>query len=391
MLNRGATMIFSQFPIALSPARAISRAAIACIAALGAAGVALAAPAVQQVSGSMDHNGTITISGSGFGAKASAAPVVWDNATASSLSSVWTGAWPDKLPGYNTGYYAPMRNIDLPHSHDTRYIAGAHAANTGADSGYAVMVFKAIQAPALPYFIYASWYQRADDQWHFGGDNNFKTFDYSTGTEPYAQQSWYTAYGPPHPSSPTDAAQQWTYETGTPLQLPDQNGHNAWWGNAVNPMGGAWSKVEISIRVSNGQDGYVKVLENGRSVVSYSGVTDNWAGSQRTISVGGYARMQGYASNWRYFDDIYVDTTLQRVVIADKPVLSQARIIETQIPSAWSDGSITATVNLGKFTQGQTAYLFVVDATGTPSAKGQAVTAGGNAFMPNAPSSVAVH
>jgi hypothetical protein len=32
-----------------------------------------------------------------------------------------------------------------------------------------------------------------------------------------------------------------------------------------------------------------------------------------------------------------------------------------------------------------------VDASGAPSAKGQAVTAGGNAFMPNAPSSVAVH
>jgi len=254
-----------------------------------------------------------------------------------------------------------------------------------------VMVFKAIQAPALPYFIYASWYQRADDQWHFGGDNNFKTFDYSTGTEPYAQQSWYTAYGPPHPASNTDTAQQWTYETGTPLQLPDQNGHNAWWGNGVNPMGGTWSKVEVSIRVSSGADGYVKVMENGRPVVSYAGVTDNWGGSQRTISVGGYARMQGYTTNWRYFDDIYIDTTLQRVVLADKPVLSQASIIEPQVPTAWSDGSITATVNLGKFTQGQTAYLIVVDAAGNASAKGQAVTAGGNAFMPNAPSSVAVH
>ena len=63
------------------------------------------------------------------------------------------------------------------------------------------MVFKAIRPPALPYFIYASWYQRADDQWHFGGDNNFKTFDYSHGHEPYAQQSWYTAYGPPHPAA----------------------------------------------------------------------------------------------------------------------------------------------------------------------------------------------
>ena len=266
----------------------------------------------------------------------------------------------------------------------------ANAANTGADSGYAVTVFKAIQAPPLPYYIYASWYQRADDQWHFGGDNNFKTFDYSQGSEPYSNQSWYTCYGLPHPGSTTDIP-QWVYETGTPLTDPDQNGHNAWWSSAVNPMGGKWSKVEISIRVSDKNDGYLRVVENGRQVVAYAGVTDNYGGSQRTIAVGGYARMQGYTGNWRYYDDIYLDTTLQRVVLADKPVLSQATIIEPQIPTTWSDGSITATVNLGKFTQGQTAYLFVVDATGTPSATGQAVVAGGNAFMPSAPSSVAVH
>ena len=136
----------------------------AWITALSAASLGMAAPTLQQVSGAMDHNGTVTISGSGFGAKATAAPVVWDNASGANLFGQWTGAWPDKLPGYNTGYYAPMRGIDLPHAHDTRYIAGAHAANTGADSGYAVMVFKAIQAPAMPYFIYASWYQRVDDQ-----------------------------------------------------------------------------------------------------------------------------------------------------------------------------------------------------------------------------------
>ena len=107
--------------------------------------------------------------------------------------------------------------------------------------------------------------------------------------------------------------------------------------------------------------------------------------------MGGYARMQGYTSNWRYFDDVYVDTSLSRIVLADKPVLSEATIIENQIPSAWSDNSITATANLGKFVQGQSVYLFVVDSTGTPSASGMAITAGGAAVVPSAPSAVSVH
>ena len=45
------------------------------------------------------------------------------------------------------------------------------------------MFFKNIQLQPFPFYIYASWYQRADDAWVFGGDNNYKTFEYSTGGE----------------------------------------------------------------------------------------------------------------------------------------------------------------------------------------------------------------
>jgi hypothetical protein len=57
--------------------------------------------------------------------------------------------------------------------------------------------------------------------------------------------------------------------------------------------------------------------------------------------------MQGCSSNWRYYDDVYLDTTLSRVVLADNPVLTLATIIENQIPVSWSDSSIAATVNPG--------------------------------------------
>jgi hypothetical protein len=361
-------------------------------ALLIASASALATPTVQQVSGTLDHNGSITISGSGFGSKPTAAPWVWDNATASKFTDVWGGAWPDQLPGYNTGYYPPMRGVNPPHSHDTRLIAGAHASNTGAGAGYMVMIFKSLQLPTFPCNFYASWYQLIDKDWHFGTDNNVKTFDYSEGGNPYAaNQSWYTNYGPPHPTSNTDTGTQWVTEPGTPLMNPDMNGHNAWWGPAVNPMAGKWAKVEIAFKATDQKDGWITVWENGKKVVWYQGPTDTYPGKLRTIGVGGYSRQQGYTQNWRYFDDVYVDTTLQRVVLADNPVLSQASIIEVQIPVTWSDGSITATVNLGKFNNGQTAYLIVVDSSGAPSAKGYPVTAGGTASAPSPPTAVQVH
>jgi hypothetical protein len=151
--------------------------------------------------------------------------------------------------------------------------------------------------------------------------------------------------------------------------------------------------VEIAVKVTSQTDGYVKVWENGRQVMNYAGSTDKYAGNRRTVGIGGFARNAGL-QNWRYFADAYLDTTLTRVVLADKPVLAQATIIENQIPSAWTDSSITATVNLGRFAQGQSAYLFVVDSSGTASAAGLAVTGGGTAAaaatVPNPPSAVGV-
>jgi hypothetical protein len=69
------------------------------------------------------------------------------------------------------------------------------------------------------------------------------------------------------------------------------------------------------------------------------GTTDTVGGSVRTMGIGAYAPMQGYTSNWRYFDDVYV---------------------------------------------------FVVDASGIPSATGFAIIAGSTAEAPNPPSSVDV-
>jgi hypothetical protein len=255
-----------------------------------------------------------------------------------------------------------------------------------------VILFKNVALPPFPFYVYVSWYQRADPAWHFGLGNNFKTFVYGSGNGPYQDAGyWYICYGPPHPDSVTDTGIQWTNENGTPLENPDQNGHIAWWGKAVNPMA-HWSKVEMAIKLTNQHDGYINIWEDGHQVMNYVGITDNYGGTLRSIGVGGYAQMYGYTTNWRYFDDVYIDTTLSRVVLADAPTLSQATIVENQIPSAWSSGSITARVNLGKFTQGQAAYLFVVDAGGNVSPTGLKVTAGGaGAALPDAPSGFSVN
>ena len=53
-----------------------------------------AAPAINSVSGTMTHNQAVTISGSGFGSKPSAAPVVWDNCQGLDPAALWDGYYP---------------------------------------------------------------------------------------------------------------------------------------------------------------------------------------------------------------------------------------------------------------------------------------------------------
>lgn len=346
-----------------------------------AAAQAVSAPVVQHVSGVLDHGGLITILGSGFGTKAKAAPLVWDDASSVDISEKWDGAWPNTIGPYNTNYHSPMRDIGLPHNHDTRYIAGdqysptvATAVPGGATGGGNVVVFKNINL-RQPFNVYASWYQRLDNEWTFGANNNIKTFAFSVCCSPYEiPNDWYVAYGPPHPTSSSDRGTQWVVgPPGASLIWPDVNGHHFWWGHAVNPAAGKWSKVEVAVKVTDQNDGYIDVYENGKRVMNYAGPTDKFRGTARTIGIGGWSLIKA-PHNWRYFADIYLDTSLSRIVLANNAVLSQATIVENQIPSSWSDTVITASVNLGQFQAGQTAYLFVVDSTGTPSASGLPVS-----------------
>lgn len=361
----------------------------ACTLALLASG-AFAAPSIQKASGTFDHKANVTIQGSGFGSKAKAAPTVWDDASGSTFSSKWDGAWPSNNSAYNTTYRSPQRGISPPHNRVGKYIAGAHGDSAGANAGYNVVFWKNMTLGSGSY-VYASWYQRNDDAWVFGGDNNLKAFAYSNCCSPYEMpNNWYIAYGPPTPSSKSGGATWIINDDGKSLMNPDLNGRSAWWDAAVNPMAGQWSKVEVAIKVTTSNDGYVKLWENGALRVNYAGPTDKYAGTNRSIGIGGYARIYGQSNNWRYFADAYVDNSLARVVLANNASLSKATVIENQIPSAWSADSITATVNLGKFSAGQTAYLFVVDPSGSVNSAGFPITIGGTstAKTPNAPTSV---
>jgi hypothetical protein len=361
----------------------------AVVAALAVAVVPIGAagPGISSVSGLWVHGGTITIAGTGFGTKLSAPPIVWDDASGTDVRVKWDGFWPSASQNvnFNLAYRPPIRGINPPHNRTGRYLAGAHGEGSGYNAGYNVMVWKNRTA-IFPGYTYASWYQRSDDNWVFGGDNNYKCYDWSYGGEPYAmngsQNNWYAEYNG-RPTSSSSSAQWHINDDGSSLVAAGR-----WGGNATNPMSGVWAKIEVIVRWSTGSDGYVRIFDNGRQVMNYAGPTDTMSGTARNDAIGGYARMDNQPNNWRYFTDIYLDYGLARVILGNAATLAGSTIREMQIPSAWSDTSITVSANLGVLSAGQRVYLYVVDSSGAVNAQGYPVLVGSGA--PLAPKNVIV-
>ena len=98
-------------------------------------------------------------------------------------------------------------------------------------------------------------------------------------------------------------------------------------------------------------------------------------------------------TNWTYFNDIYFDKSLARVVLCNASSYSNCTVREPQIPSAWSNTSITTTVNLGALPESGTAYLYVVAPDGSVNSQGHPIVIGGGVAMtpPAGPSTLSVH
>ena len=61
------------------------------------------------------------------------------------------------------------------------------------------------------------------------------------------------------------------------------------------------------------------------------------------------------------FDDLYIDSSWKRIYIANSSVLSTASVTEPGIPKAWSDTSVEFYFHQGRLANGSTNWVFVCD------------------------------
>ncbi len=395
--------------------------------------VCFAAPSVSSVSSSLIHGNTVTISGSDFGTKSPAAPLMWDdcegetNETAPSTSTANSSsqvAYSHVVPGAarngddvplshrtlyrNAPHTAVSTSIGGPHSHSDMYIAGGHyfcltdceGQYDGGLNGARDVAITVATPSGYAERWFATWYSRVDPSWPTtcGGDHNQKITCFQEGVQLYDDGLSHYIYLDLFIKTCSDAgyyttkAAQSAAISGDYSEFPDTT--PPWRYNLgdhyvparVNSNFEGWTREEQ--RIAN-DTGFIHYLVDNNSGWWGTGNPDFFTGSGgtdlgydgiRSFSVGGFYKYTNTPINamqhsdaFRYFDDIYIDSTLSRVILANNATYASATILEPQPPTAWAAGEITVTVNQGAIPDG-TAYLFVFDADNDANATGYTVT-----------------
>ncbi|KAB0668510.1 hypothetical protein F6V30_15515 [Oryzomonas sagensis] len=186
-----------------------------------------------------------------------------------------------------------------------------------------------------------------------------------------------------------------TYQTYFYVDPNTSNDHTVWIDTNLFPQTeGTWHRMDYYLTASSStsaSDGTVTVThyEPGSTLHSstYTGLKTHVLGTAWN-----FIEFQNYFGNGQtagtvWQDDIYVQKGSQsRVELCDASTWASRKSCEIQPLMSWSAGSIVATVNQGGFASNATAYLYVVDSTGTANASGYPVTLGGSvASGPTAP------
>jgi hypothetical protein len=362
---------------------------------------------ITGVTGTLTHGSTVTLTGSGFGTKSPVAPAIWDNCSGTSvqdlwvgpdrgdgfgtLGGAWTGDWPygfaSLTPYCDLAYRTPIRGVSLPHTRVGKYMAGGAQNADGSHGGGDLEVWHRFTDVTYPFKSYISYYYRMDPAWYWVTDQNWKIGGAFKNSSPADSNCFLmyagTNYYPDPPQSPMYYGYMYGFggnqASGMQVGPPWDENHLA---HALAKPWETWVKHEIQSCYDPTHGSY-HIWEDGMLAMNHDDeCTDSTGGSVHNGLIGGYHRpygedtwVDGMTPQWRYWADMYVQQGWSRVVLGNASTLPACTVCEVQIPSTWSSTSIAVAMNLGAFGNTDSAYLFVVDSDGVPSA-GYGVTLG---------------
>lgn len=313
--------------------------------------LAMAAPSISGTSGTISHGSSVAITGTGFGAKGGTnanKPLIWAdfessiNPTALGHLTTWSG---------NNGL---TRNTGA-----TQYgLSGANVVGTRSP-GVLSFDFQVIHT-------FTKLYLAGKRRYSALGSTNYKHF--RIWNDAGSTTLSVTLSGGIVYDESCDQADRFQ---GSPLTANTWRSEEWMWSQSTANTGGAPQTGNGTFRFTN--NGTIEQEHNGTLCTH---LTASY-GQSLGLSVFDNFDTLGELPNGTtiHMDDFYVDDTWAHVIIGNASTLAASTVREVQIPSAWSDTSITVTINRGSFGESASAWLFVVDANNGVSS-GQAITFG---------------
>ncbi len=331
---------------------------------------ATAAPSITGIMGTATHGSAMTITGSSFGT-GDTTPLTWDdfedgtvgqNLAASPKVGTWAlGDTP--IPQYSNSY----AHSGTKSSYGSKPSDGSNLYTqfSSPSSGGAL----------TDTYYYASWW----GYWHANCSNlgqvkliqfwgTYQVGDYNPGV--------FHGYG-----------------SSTYIALESAGFSKLEW--IRNAAADGWHQYQLVLKQSdvNVANGTVQIYLDGALIYNQvSVVTRERSGEywQKLIPHEGMTNQSG-CSGTRFFalDDFYFNNSWTRVVLGNASTYAASTKFDLQPVNwqspLWSASSINVKFNQGEYTNGQTVYLYVVDATGAVNANGFAVTIGNGSGVDTAP------
>ena len=313
------------------------------------AAIGWTAPVISSVSGTVTHGSSITISGESFGSKTTAAPFLWDTVDNTTYSGISDG---ETIP-VGVGYPWKQNNQNTMKMETTDAMRHSNSSKMYKSSGI-IGDFTDTPLPNNPSTgtIYISWWWMPNSD-PVAGSHSSKFLRLSDQSDSINKTfSWTQMHN-------------YTYILGSYCNTEWED----WPGN-VN----GWNLHEVIMSTSKKMY-YIYVNGGLLSSGDWSGCAS--ASYNEIWGIGWDGGGADPPSLTAWMDDIYADNTLSRAVVGNASTYDSSTHREMQIPSAWSNGSISITVNQGSFKNGETAFIYVVDSNGNVNSQGYQVVFGG--------------
>ncbi len=332
-------------------------------------------PTINGVSGTTSHGNSITISGSSFGSKSHAGPMLYDDFDDASTANI-AGRVPQVHQGNLSGYNAWEQSIVGSGAPNVvRNNSGLKARSTWhARMAFTSSSYTSLELAIrdLSYFttgaeVYVSFYYR------YTADANHprqtKAFIAYNGTD---KAYFSTAFD-------TCEAGGWRQHRTEGGFLDNTIGLD---GPEIN---GEWVRFENYLKQSapNTANGAWETAVYRPTLGTPERLTDSLGNAQMRTSPDDWTEWTFGGAYWSMcpmsletgtidIDEFYMDSTPTRVEVCNAPTFSASTRCELQLPTAWSDTSITVTFKQGHLGAG-TAYVYVVNAGGGVNAAGHPI------------------